>query len=335
MGERFHIDWRVLAATFFSAVLIIGAYMLAKNIESPPAAQASTEAALLQAIATKDSSGDGLPDWEKLLYGIPIHATTTDYFGLGMTDGEAVARGLIVPKAIANVPVTGSAAGGANNSSGGALTSAFAKYFFSLYLSAKQANGGADLTADQTNALADEALDQLSQNFMPIADLKTAADVKISGTGPDALRTFAAAAEAVFEKNKGTATTSEIQSLQEAVQNENPEALAQLISAARIYRNYAAGLLALPVPQELAAADIALINALLLRSVVDDDLAQVNADPLAAMLALQQFSKTESTFYTVFSDIAAVYASSDVVLPAGTSGASFVNLIANASKATP
>jgi hypothetical protein len=322
-------NWRVLAATLFSAVLVVGAYIFARGIESPPVAQASTETALLQAIATKDSSGDGLPDWEKSLYGIPINSTTTDYFHLGMTDSEAVAKGLIVPKAIADISVATS------TPTGGTLTDAFARNFFALYLSAKQANSGVDLTADQTNTLAAEAMNQLSQTFIPTADFKTTADIKIFGTGPDALRAFAVAAEAVFNRHMGTTTTSEMQSLQEVMQNGDAAAVAQLASAAQIYRNYAAGLAVLPVPQEIAADDLALINAMLLRSVADDAFTRVNTDPLSAMLALQQFSQTESAFWNVFADIGTVYAAAGVSLPTGTPGASFVNLIANSSRATP
>lgn len=322
-------NWRILAAALFSAVLIGGAYMLARGVSSPAVAEASAETALLQAIATKDSNGDGLPDWEKSLYGIPINSTTTDYFNLGMTDGEAVAKGLIVPKAIADIPAATS------TSAEDTLTDAFAKDFFTLYLSAKEANGGADLTDDQTNALSDQAMNQLLQNIASPADFKTMADIDVSGTGPDALRTFAAAAENVFKKNMGNATTSEIQSLQDAVLNGDTGALSQLASASKIYRDYAVGLAALPVPKELAADDLALINAMMLRSEVDNDFTRVNIDPLATILALQQFSQTESAFWNAFSDISTIYASAGVVLPAGTPGASFVNVIANSGAGTP
>ena len=46
-------NWRVLVATLFSVVLIVGSFMLARGIESPSHAQATTETALLRAIATK------------------------------------------------------------------------------------------------------------------------------------------------------------------------------------------------------------------------------------------------------------------------------------------
>src|ERR1035437_7373016 len=101
------------AATLFSVVIVVGAYFLARGIESPPVVQASTETALLQAIASKDSDSDGLPDWEESRYGTDPHVADT--FHLGMTDGESVAKGLIVPKAIADIPVATSTPTANNN----------------------------------------------------------------------------------------------------------------------------------------------------------------------------------------------------------------------------
>ncbi|HVB19820.1 MAG TPA: hypothetical protein VNF51_00830 [Candidatus Paceibacterota bacterium] len=337
-GEIFR-NWRIPAATFFSLALVAAAYLFARGVESPQIAQASTETALLQAIATKDSNGDGLPDWEKSLYGIPVDATTTDYFHLGMTDGEAVARGLIVPKAVANIPIAtatpaiGSdinyAADGLAPPTGGTLTDAFAKDFFTLYLSAKQAAGGASLTADQTSALADQAVSQLSQNFAPAANFKTAAGITVSGSGPDALRAFAAAAEVVIRKNTTDATMSEIQYFQSAVQGGDPSALTHLVALANAYRASAIGIAALPVPQELVMTDLAIVNGIMRLSQIDDDFARVNADPLTAILALEQYDQTELNTEHAFTSLANIYAENGVVLPNGTPGAAFVNLMSN------
>src|SRR3989338_7583286 len=94
-------NWRILVSASLSIVLIVGAFLLARSVESPNSARASTESALLQAIAVKDSDGDGLIDSEDALYG--TSPNITDTFSLGMTDGEAVTKGLIVPKAIADI----------------------------------------------------------------------------------------------------------------------------------------------------------------------------------------------------------------------------------------
>lgn len=337
MHREIFKNWRILSATLFSVVLIVSVYVFAHGLELPKLAQASTETALLQVIATKDSDSDGLSDWEESLYGTDPH--NTDTFHLGMTDGAAVARGLIVPKAIVAIPAATStpgksggidyAAKGLTPPTGGTLTDVFAKNFFSLYITAKQTNGGAVLTSDQTSALAVEAASQLSQEIVPAADFKKAADIKVSGTGADALRAFAVAAEAVLKKNKTAAQMSEIEYFQSAVQDGNTTALAHLASLAEAYRASAVGLAALPVPKELAAIDLVIINSIMRLSEIDNDFARVNIDPLTAMLALNQFRQTELSGEQAFTTLADIYAASGVVLPNGAPGASFVNLIAN------
>ncbi len=329
--------WRIPFATLFSVALIIGAYMLAKSVESPALAQASAETALLQAIAAKDSDADGLSDWEEALYGTDPHQTDTNH--LGMTDGEAVKKGLVVPKVMANLAAASSAsnasdgvnyaAAGLTAPTEGTLTDAFAKNFFALYLTAKEANGGVNLTGAQTSALAEQAMEQLSQAIVPAASFKKAADMTVSGTGPDALRAFAIAAEAVLRKNATDATKSEIEYFQDAVQSDDASARAHLRSLADAYRASAIGIAVLPVPKELAAVDLAIVNAIMRLSEIDRDFSRVDTDPLAAMLALQQFRKTELAAEQAFTTLAAIYRVNGVSLPRGAPGASFVNLMAD------
>ncbi|MDD3531514.1 MAG: hypothetical protein PHV99_02925 [Candidatus Pacebacteria bacterium] len=323
MGERFPENWRITAATLFSVALVAGAYMLARNIELPTVAEASEETALLQAIATKDSDNDGLPDWEETLYGTDAH--TLDSFKLGMTDGVAVSKGLIVPKAIAEVTVATSTPA----TDPGTITDAFAKNFFMQYLAAKQINGGIELSSEQTNALADQTITKLSQDFAPAAPYKKAADLEVSGEGVDALRAFAVAAEAVLKKNATDVTKSEMGYFQDVVENSDASAVAHLASLSSAYRNTAVGLAVLPVPKELAAADLTIVNAIMRLSEIDNDFARVNSDPIAAMLALQQFRETELAAEHAFAALASVYAASGITFQNGTPGASFVNLMAN------
>lgn len=341
MGERFLGNWRILSATLFSAALIVGAYVLARGVESPPVAQASEETALLQAIATKDSDGDGLPDWEEALYGTDPH--NPDSLKLGMTDGEAVAKGLIIPKAIANMPVATSSPSGSMTvdpslppaPAEGTLTAAFAKTFFSLYLSAKQANGGADLSESQMDDIANKAVSSLASTVVVAPDFKSMKDLAVSGPGPDALKAFAASAEAVLLRNTSNATTSEINYLKSALQNKDTAALDHIASIAKAYRDSAVGLSVLPVPAELAAADLALVNALMRMSQVITDFTAANTDPLATMLALQQYPQATLALGTAFVGIGQVYSASGVVVSAKTPGASFVNLIADISADQP
>ena len=336
MGGKISRHWQVVTATLFSVTLVFGAYILARGFESPPAVQASTETALLQAIATKDSSGDGLPDWEKALYGIPVNATTTDYFHIGMTDGEAVTKGLIVPIAIADIPVATSSASSfvvdpslPPASAKGTLTAIFAQNFFTLYLAAKQANGGADLSANQTSAIANQAINSFAESFKPTPDFKSTQDLTVSGSGPAALKAFAVSAEAVFKQNTSTATTSELQYLQYAAQGNDTNALTQLTAIAKGYRESAVGLSVLPVPTELAADDLILINQMMRISEIITDFTKVNTDVLATILALEQYPQAVLSLADAFTHVGAVYATAGVTLPVGAPGASFVNLISD------
>ena len=208
MGRILEI-WRIPLSALFAIALIAGAYLLARSVESPRAVQASTESALLQAIAAKDTDGDGLSDWEEALYG--TSPSITDTFKLGMTDGEAVAKGLIVPKAIADISATPSSAPLPTDGSlppapsDSTLTAAFSKHFFTAYLSAKQANGGADLSEEDMANIANESLNALSSAVTIAPDFKSAKDLTVSGSGADALKEFAVKAETILLKNKANA----------------------------------------------------------------------------------------------------------------------------------
>jgi len=336
---RILVHWRVLTAVVFSVVLIVGAFVFARGIESPSVAQASTETALLKAIAAKDSDNDGLLDWEEALYGTDPHIL--DSLHLGMTDGEAVSRGLIVPKAIADIKIATPPVGGPPDISAiidnslppapaeGTITAAFSKNFLALYLAAKQAKNGADLSESDLKNISNEALESLSSIVVAAPDFKSMNDLLVFGSGADSLKTFAIKAEAILLKNTSTATTSEIIYLKNAVENNDATAIPHIASIAKAYRDSAVGLAALPIPQELATDILALINAMMRTSEIATDFARVNTDPFATMLALQQYPQTTLALGNAFINIGKIYATVGVSLPTGSPGASFANLISD------
>ncbi len=326
--------WRSILAVLISVVFVRGAYLLARGIELPQVARASSETALLQAIATKDSNGDGLPDWEKTLYGIPINSTTTDYFNLGMTDGEAVARGLIVPRAVSDISIATSSSASIESSINpsllvppkGSLTEVFAQSFFSSYLKAKQKNGGADLSQNDTRAIANQALKTLSSSIRATPNFKTIKQLNISGSGTTALKTFAIQAEAIMTKNTSDAKKSEIKYLQDALQKGDTTAYEHLSSISKAYKDTAVGLSVLQVPTELANTDLMLVNSFMRISQITNDFARANKDPLATILALKQYPKAVLELKQSFINIGNIYTTSGILLTKGAPGASFVNI---------
>ena len=324
--------WRILTASGFSLTLIAGAYLFAHSIGAPARVEASTESALLQAIATKDSDNDGLPDWAEALYGTDPH--NPDTRGLSMTDGEAVAKGLVVPSAITDVSADTIPAGTiidpalppvpAENT----LTAAFAKSFFTIYMDALERTGG-NLSESDMSDVANQALASLTNTVVRAPDFKSPRDIGVLGSGPEAMRQFAASAEAVLTAYKTQSTESELAYLNRVVTEGDDSALANITALAKAYRVGAAGIAALPVPREVAPEDLTLVNALARLSEVTNDFALVNTDPLATMLALQQYPQVMLDVVNAFGRIADAYQAAGVTLAPGTPGASFVSVVSD------
>ena len=321
-------EWRVLCAMLFATVLIGGAFFMGRGVPVSNVAEAS-ESSLLAAVATQDSDHDGLPDWEEALYGTdPKNADSND---LGMTDGEAVAGGLIVPRAIADVPGTSSAGAivdpdlppaAAENT----LTAAFAKNLFTSYLNELQNKGG-QLSSEDTAAIAQQALEDLGNSITAAPPFKRIEDLKVQGSGPEAMKAFADAADAIMRANKTTSTKSEIGYLMDVQQNGDTAALEQIRALAKLYRSIAAGLAALPVPQELASDSLALINAFARMGAATNDLAAVQEDPLVTMLALHQYPDNVLALGNAFIKIQKTFDAHRITFAQGEGGATFVNLM--------
>jgi len=328
-------NWRVTGATLFSIALIVSAYAIARGVSSPPVAQASTETALLKAIAMRDSDTDGLPDWEEGLYG--TDPQVADTFKLGMTDGEAVAKGLIVPKAIANISTATSTAGAIVSTdpslppapAEGTLTAAFAQSFFNLYISALKNSVDGNLSESDLSKIADEAIAQLSQSIVRAPDFKSMRNLTVSGSGPEALKAFAASVDTVFVSNKADAKKSELLYLKDAAENGDATAFPHIVSIAQMYRKTAAGLAVLPVPTELAQDYLVLINSMARIGEITEDFTRVESDPLATILALKQYPQAVQNLTTAFIHVSNIYKTAGVALVAGEPGEPFVNMIAN------
>lgn len=331
MRGELYKHWQIGAAILFSVVIVVGAYVLARGIESPQSAMASEESALLQAIATRDSDTDGLPDWEESLYG--TDPQVADTFKLGITDGEAVTKGLIVPRAIADVRTTSSTAiadaNGLPTPAEGTLTALFAQNFFTLFVAAKQAADGEDLTESQMNDVANQSLSMLASTVKGTPDFKSASDLTVSESSPEAFLTFAADAEMVLLKNTNDATTTDLNYFKSAIMNGDTSAYAHIASIAKGYRGSAAGLAVLPVPKELLSADLLLINSLMRMSELDTDFTKADSDPLVAILALEQYQTVMTAVGKAFSDIGDAYAAAHLALPSSAPGAHFVNMKAD------
>jgi hypothetical protein len=264
-----------------------------------PHAQAGTTDDLLKAIATKDSDGDGLPDWEEALYGTDPHKVDT--FGLGMTDAQAVAKGLIVPKA-ATPAATVTASGTDSTASStpadagipgnapapGSLTEQFAQLFFTQYMAAQESAqaSGTTFSSDDVATFVTSAIQQLQQS-LPQQDAFTFGEVL---------------------------PKSELAYLNDAVANNDTTAIDNITKISKAYTNIANAFMKLPVPTELAASHLALANAFAQMGVVTGQLAALNRDPILTSLGLANYTGDATAMRDGFVGLATALMNGGVVL---------------------
>ena len=328
--------WRIFGALGVAVLAVYGAYLLALGTASPKLVQASTESELLEQIAYQDTDEDGLPDWEEALFG--TDPKSRDSRTLGMTDGEAVHRGLIVPTLTTPslppaTPGQDATRLGLPSPQEGSLTDSFAKTFFTLYLSAKQQKG-ADLTKEEITALATKTLETLLLSVSATPAYKTESEITVSGAGIDALRSYATTAEGVFAAHASNLPRSELEYLQDLIAGDKG-AKASIEEIARAYQDTAKGLAAISVPQEMQKTHLALVNAAMQMGNISNDFAQLETDPLSVMLALAQYKPAILALAGAFTDISKIFKEARILIVAGEAGYSFVHVIDSFSKPQP
>ncbi|MEJ0053731.1 MAG: thrombospondin type 3 repeat-containing protein [bacterium] len=319
-------QWSTPVALAIALVMVFAAYLIPQwpHLFKASNAEAGTTDDLLKAIAVKDSDGDGLPDWEESLYGTDPDKTDTG--GRGMTDAQAVAQGLIVPKA--PIPASSVASSTiAKNIPGkapapGSLTEQFAQAFFAQYVAAHQ---GAPLSADDMATFVASALSEL-ERAVPQQDAFTLGQMNVSGSGPEAMRTYAAAAENTLAGYTAPSKKSELLYLGDAISGSDTKALDMIGKIAETYTGGAHALSSVPVPEELATKHLALANALANMGTVTQQLAALDRDPLLTSLGLAKYPDDVIAMRNAFVAMAQTFKDAGVVVPAGEPGSQFLSI---------
>jgi hypothetical protein len=319
-----------LAALSLSALLIVGAYIFSTPglaFFSVNNVNAQSTQDLLKAYAQKDSDGDGLPDWEEALYGTDpnnAHSISPIY-----TDGQAVAMGLIKPRFsvqgssvsasstdVSNLPGTTPAAG--------SMTDQFAQNIFSQYISQSD---GTDPTPDQISALAQSAIQNVVQQ-RSTQDAYVLSQEKIQGTGPDALKTYASAAQDAVSNKTPSTLKNEIDFFSDAMATtSNQTDIDHLKMIGNSLTQTAARLISVPVPTEAQSAQLALSNSFAHLGQDVTDMSYLNTDPLRAYLGLSSYQQDSMPMLQALSQMSGVFDSEQVSLAENDPGYAFFHIV--------
>ncbi|MES2471021.1 MAG: hypothetical protein V4526_02205 [Patescibacteria group bacterium] len=279
-------------------IIIGGSFILNERLQSAPQEPAPSKPAIVATAATssdlssldKDTDGDGLKDWEEVLWGTNDQDSDTDEDGIA--DGKEVLAGssptikgngkLQASSTVALKPLT--------------ATDKFGRELFTYYTQLRQAGLSSD--SDSQERLVQQLLE--SGTLAATAKVYSSKDLVISNTTSDAAaRQYVNSVGSTFLRYsvKGR---SEPAIVKESIETNNPSILAELdpiIAANRLILNQ---LLKTQAPSDAAALHLELVNTMSAVLFVDEAFKKIQTDPIVSLQAISQYPVVSQTMLNVF-----------------------------------
>lgn len=273
---------------------------------------------LLVQYAGKDSDGDGLFDWQEALYGTDPnnpHSVNQE-----VNDADAVAKGLVAPKfaSATAVAIDGSSLPGVS-AGPTTLTDQFAKDLFGQYFLTR---GEEQPSSEEIAAFVEEGVARLAQDYRA-PDTFNLGQVKVAGSGTEALLAYQAAAEKIILAVDEGKSGNELNSFSEAVTKNDAKALAEVKKYADDYAAAGRALMKISVPREAAAAHLRLANSLMHVSTSLSDMSALTTDPLRSMLGMATYTPHALAGIAAMAEMNTVVKQAGAIPPAGALGSEF------------
>lgn len=320
----------ITVASVIALVLVGGAFALSGPIPFlTPRVNAESTHDLLVAYAAKDTDADGLPDWEEALYG--TDPNNSHSVNATVLDGQAVAEGLVKPKfATATTTPVDAASIPGTNAGPQTVTDQFARDLFNQYLAQR---GSGDATPEDIASFVEQRVAALAdQHTVPNA--YNQGQVRISGTGPDALLTYAADMEAAFNRHPLPKGADVMTDLGLATTNTDAAAIARLAGTGKVYAAIAQDMMKIEVPKEAASSHLVLANALMHLSGTVTDLSMLASDPIRSMLSIGNYPSQVDDFTRALTTLYTLYTNEGVSIDKGEPGSHFYGTLLFASQST-
>lgn len=234
-------------------------------------------------LASKDTDGDGVPDWKEALLRTNPHNKDTD--GDGVSDGEdgvvgegEASEAYSAPRALPT-------------------TDALARELFSTYAGARS-DGVVD-EAELQSALYDLAVSQAASS-LPAAKTFSLNDLSFKETVNPV--TYEASVNAALRKAQAV-REYELSVFSRAVADNATAELKKLKATALIYAAIRDDLVALSAPVAVAEEHRALVNSLAAVTQATEGLSLWSGDPLDALLLVNAFSEAEKSLVSSMGDL--------------------------------
>lgn len=318
----------ILGASVLAATLVAGAYVLSGPVPFIDRVTAQSSEELLREYAVKDRDFDGLTDWQETLYG--TDPANPNSFRADLTDGDAVAQGLLTPES--RIPSTTDAEDfPGTDPAAGSLTERFSEAFLGQYLATRGTAPPteADLIAFVEDAMADLAQEAAANPRYAIQDTRV-----MPADTDAAYRSYAADAASALAENAVSADKEDLAYFAAAANDADAASLEKLEEISRAYREIASALIAVEVPQDIRESHVAVANALDGLGTASAHLSALETDPILAMLGIAEYQRYRTDLINAFVALNQGFAARGVVIAEDEAGYTYYAMGREANKAT-
>jgi hypothetical protein len=280
------------------AFLFSGPYSLSPNL-----VEAQTADALLKAYAAKDTDSDGLPDWQESLYG--TDATNPESAKAGVTDSEAVARGLVSLKFASDTSelnrTTGEDVPGTPVADT-TLTAQFSQAFFKAYVDA----GGQNMEAGDQQALLDSLIADFSVRAQKIVSSRYN-QISVHTDATVTTEAYIAAIETTLRAHEVPEGSANPVLLMDAyIQKGDAKARPKLLALTASYGAVTKDLSDMHVPPALAGQHLILLQSFDTLARATKVVTEYEQDPMAVLGALAIYEPASKAIVSTLTSFASI-----------------------------
>lgn len=251
-------------------------------------------------LVNRSTTGDGIPDWEKLLFG--LDPTKTENVP-GVPDSVTIQK-LEQEHTLSDQNTTSS-----QDIENPTQTDNFSKEFFATLTTLEQ-NGSIDENGNMDQTTADTLTNSLIDSVQnsPLRKIYAFSDIKITNDNSQkAIKKYNDTLNSISPKNAVKYSVTDVFQKfapDDTGNNTNPAALADLDPIITQMTSFENGLLATSVPQSLASLHLNAINAI--EGVVENlnDAKLYNTDPIIAFSGMSKYDKDSTAMMTALQNLA-------------------------------
>lgn len=316
---------RKLFFFFIPVILVLGLFVLFKDTiikkNTAPSTGAEVVAVKNSVINEVDSDGDGLKDWEEVLWGTdPLKKISNPE---KIPDADYVQKKIDAKESIPTAQNNDSLTLKALATPGEDATDALSKDVFSEYISLKKSGNLNPTSIDQlaeriTSNIALPANAEFKEANLKTFDDKDSAMVRVYGN------TFAL----IEKKYRDQYELDPIQSedLSTGLTSANPSSIQKIDRASKMYSDMAHELMTLSVPKSLASIHTDLANNYMQSSQGLKNMELLQKDPTRAIIGIEQHTKASSEEPLLLTKIINFFGTNGIIFTAGEPGFSLNTL---------